>query len=450
MGRDQQRTGAKRGSNRELQSRPRDNKFPSALQLYRATLSRATASHTEEEISQWSADEAVARIERIDAVWQKFEQDWSQLGQQQLSADQITRYSKFFAEAEEEYLAYKAKLRNRLQVEAPISDALPTPGGSQAIQIQLTEAPKVPKFSGLEADWANFRAVYEAEVHKNAKFSDAQKMRYLLGALQGRAEQIYKHWPIADGSSYKELWEEMTKQYGNEYNTIRAHLQTLSAMKQLQQPSCDAMRKMLDAARNAFRQLKLLLTPEAVGEHMVLHRLEQMLDQDSRVQWSGRRSAEELPTLDDMFQFLEVRASLLSQMPAANTHGAAQSNRAAGTLNERGYSTGRGDEPRPICGLCPGQYHWPFKCGKFKALPMPDRLTYLIKQNRCNNCFSSRHHAAKCPDDPCPRCRQKHNSVLCPANSNVSGALATWHRLQREAGAQQTVAKQVATTDPKT
>lgn len=226
-------------------------------------------------------------------------------------------------------------------------------------------------------------------------------------------------------------------------------MQTLSALKPLQQPSCDAMRKMLDAARNAFRQLQLLLKPEEVGEHMLLHKLEQMLDQDSRVQWSVRRSAEELPKLPDMFQFLEVRASVLSQTPVANAGAITPSNKAAGAFTERGQSVGRGDKPRPKCELCPGQHHWPFKCPKFRLLPIADRQTQVAKSNRCANCFSSRHQTLKCPYLPCPRCRQKHNSVLCPANENIGGSLATLHRLQREATAQKAVTKQLTTTaDP--
>lgn len=48
---------------------------------------------------------------------------------------------------------------------------------------------------------------------------------------------------------------------------------------------------------------------------MLLHQIERLLDSDSRVQWSVRRSAEVLPSLAEMFRFLELCASLLSQMP---------------------------------------------------------------------------------------------------------------------------------------
>lgn len=294
---------------------------PSSIKLHMAILQRVIQNHTDLYVSNWGLDETTARIEQFSGILRKFELEWLSMSQNQLSHQQLIDCSDFYTKAEEMFLVHKMKLGVHLKLITTSTPAINTmtPINNQAIQIQLSEPPKVPKFSGLEVDWANFRAIYEAEIDNNTRFSDAQKMRYLLSALQGRAEIMYKNWPIGDGSSYKKLWSEICMQYGNEYNTIRAHLQTMASIQPLQKPSCESMRTMLDTVRSSFNQLQLIVKPEQIGEHILLYQLEQMLDMESRVQWSLHRPTNQVPTLQQMFVFLESRASILSQIQIERT-----------------------------------------------------------------------------------------------------------------------------------
>lgn len=186
--------------------------------------------------------------------------------------------------------------------------------------------------------------------------------------------------------------------------------------------------------RSSLRQLRLLLMDEKVAEHLLMHRIEALLDSESLSQWSLRQLPAALPTLAQMYEFLELRASAL--MGLLEEVGRPMELRLE--LRSKGATAPltfvRGDERRPDCKLCPGEQHWPFMCAKFKALSLNDRWARVQEWKRCANCFSSRHKTAECQEKKCPRCRAPHNRCLCPSNSKIERPPATYRRAIEASG----------------
>lgn len=54
--------------------------------------------------------------------------------------------------------------------------------------------------------------------------------------------------------------------------------------------------------------------PEHIAKHMLLYQVEGLLDPESRAQWELRRSSAVIPTLAQLLDFLELRASMLADM----------------------------------------------------------------------------------------------------------------------------------------
>lgn len=415
-----------------------EHAIPQSMRLSAIMMQRWMSNHDGEAIANWSMNEASTRLEHLEEMWREFNVGWQALTLRSISSANLNTCSDFYGEITDEYLRFKSMLRDRFGHVSSLpnsgiahkqSSTAVTAGG-QMIQIQLAEAPKVPKFSGLEVDWANFRAIFEVEVHLNMGISNTQKMHLLLNSLEGRAAKAYANWPIINDNSYGLLWAEICNHYGNEYNTIRAHLQALQTLKPMQHPTSDAMRQMVDVARGSFRQLQLLLKPEQIAEYMVLHQLESLLDAEGRAQWNLRRTMEALPTLSQMFNFMQLRASMLDTLAVApgtqitTTNNGFRSKVPANNTSiatQRGQSIGRGDEPHPACDLCAGQTHWPFKCPQFREKSIAERTNYVITHRMCTNCFSFKHFSKNCPDKGCPRCNKKHNSCLCPLNARIVG-----------------------------
>lgn len=391
--------------------------IPAGLTLGLHALKRYGEGDTLEQIDKWSEQALRVRLPRLEDAWLAFESTFNEQKNLTLTEDQIEAIGKCFREGEEIYLNVKTQMHIRLESFQPA--ALSTPNHMrQTVQVQLAEPACVPKFSGNEIEWANFRDAFMTEIHANARYTDAQKLRKLLGLLEGRAKSAMGTWTTSNEGAYTMALSALCKLYDNEYGTVQAHLRKVFALKPIQQASSYGLREILDTVRGAQRQLLLSLSPQQLGEYILLHQIEQLLDTENRAQWGMRRTTDALPTLAQMFEFLELRASLLANVPRLSQ----EESRRAPAVNltqASSTATGRSTEPPPKCDLCPNQQHWPYRCPKFKMLPIADRLAYVERRKMCAGCFSLKHMSANCTDRKCPRCNVRHNSCLCPHNQHA-------------------------------
>lgn len=273
------------------------------------------------DVATMSIPEIEVHLERLEDLWAEIEKEWRTLRSIINSEAAMETIGSEYARHLEMYMEFKSMLRAKLAVLPANSCSTPAPAMSstaisvgptgQTIQIQLSEPASIPQFSGRDEDWAHFRSAFVAEVHSCSRFNDLQKLRHLLGAVRGRAKNILGDWTLDSGGSYMQAWQGLCNSYDNEYNTIQTHLRKIDALQKLQRPTGAAIRKVLDTVRSAHRQLRILLTPELVAEHLLMHRIEAALDTETITQWSLRRAPSTLPTLHQMYEFLELRASAL-------------------------------------------------------------------------------------------------------------------------------------------
>lgn len=403
--------------------------LPAAVRMLAMSIRRFVERGMVSEKSSASIIETEANIEQLQKLWQRFEVGWEKVIELSLSPTQMNDSADFYSEILDIFLRKSTELQSHKNDLAKIANAStscakagPWPytmtSSGQVIQIQLAEPPKVPRFSGHEIDWANFQAHFEAEVHNNSQLSNAQKLRKLLDALEGRAKQAIGAWPTTDERSYELAWQALCRQYSNDYNTISAHMQRIFALKAVRQPSAEALREILDTTRVTHRQLSLMLSPEKVAEYILLHRLEWLMDTESQSQWATRRTANTLPTLSDLYDFLEIRASLM----AASPHAVKPRDEFKASTVQNVARNHSGAETRPNCYLCSGERHFPYHCAKFKALKLSDRNAYAEEHKLCLNCLGSKHTTSNCTRMKCPRCNEAHNSTLCPRNQKIESA----------------------------
>lgn len=397
---------------------------PVAMSLGLLALRRLNAY---EPVVSWQAGDT--RLSRLEDEWAGFDQAFNEQKCKSMSDAELSAISECFGEGEKIYLALKSQLRSYMEEQRPLAgssgSAISMIGtAQQSMQLQIAEPALVPKFSGNEEEWANFRDAFKTEVHLNPRYTQAQKLRKLMSSLEGRAKRAIGTWTASDERSYPLAWEALCKIYDNEYRTIQAHLQKIFALKPMSQSSRDSLREVLDTVRGAHRQLRLLLPPEQIADYLFLFQIERTLDSESQAQWGMRRTNVELPTLDQMYDFLELRSSLMGTLPRNTAIIRSSEGQIRGTAPGEAsptpmFNIGRGNEPKPKCDLCQNRYHWPFACPRFRAMPISERMTYVVRHKMCISCFSTKHETANCPDRQCPRCHVRHNSCLCPQNPNT-------------------------------
>lgn len=396
----------------------RSSTVPVPMTIGLASLRRQMLTQESDQLLSASLQAINFRLAHIESIWADFENSWKCLVASSATEDKLSASSACYEEGENIYLNLKTQFLERIDTLGSSSASVST---DSTHIVQLAEPIKVPKFSGQEEDWGIYRQAFHAIVHSNPRLNNAQKLLKLLESLEGRAKQaVGSYWSTADDRNFDLAWTALCRQYDNEYGIIRAHLRKIYALKPMQEASCDGLRNVLDTVRGAQRQLQLILPPEKVADYILLHHVEQILDPVSLSDWSLKRTTTELPSLENIYEYLEIKSATLAGMSkttSATKHTeelrrqSSTKGSATTTLNNRG----RISEDRPRCDLCPNQFHWPFKCDKFRSLQMADRKAYILGHGMCINCFSRKHEADKCPDRACPRCNKHHNSLLCSA-----------------------------------
>lgn len=205
------------------------------------------------------------------------------------------------------------------------------------------------------------------------------------------------------------------------------------------------------AVRNARRNLQSMLSADRLSDYQFLHQLEAILDEDSKREWEMRRDTNTLPTLDEMFEFLERRTMFLSglsmstgQVPSTiPEHKAAPQSIIANrtpnyTSNQstQGRRNNQNNSTRPSktnwtstekCLKCGKNCYALFRCNEFEALPLVERAQFVAEKLLCRICFSNRHKTEQCYKVGCQKsqCGERHNSFLCPLNARFKTGQTT-------------------------
>lgn len=392
-----------------------------------------------------------ARLELLESRWKDFEAKYYRSPDEPMGEQGISNQNKCFSTAEEAYLEAKAVLCQKIDA---FKTAATERGGlaDQNVVRQLgaiLSQDKLPIFNGDFTQWASFRDLFRIEVHENSNFTNAQKLKKLLNALDGPARRAIGDWRIGNGEGYEKAWQALCRQYDNDYRTIRAHLRKIHELKPMRAASGEDLSESLYAVRNARRNLQSMLQSESLSDYQFLHQLESILDDDSKREWEMRRDTNILPTLDEMFEFLERRTMFLSslsggagriattdQKVAASVE---SSNRTINNVVNQSFQNRRNNQnigSRPAksnwvstekCVKCGKNCYALFRCNEFGALTLAERARFVADKNLCRICFSNRHKTETCEKNGCQKsdCGERHNSYLCPLNAKFKTSQST-------------------------
>lgn len=323
---------------------------------------------------------------------------------------------------------------------------------------QMMHSVKLPEFDGNPAKWKEFKSTFETKVHNNHKMHNIDKFLKLKQCVVGSAAATLGNWLITE-ESYQKAWQKLCNVFDNDYLIMRAHLNDIFGIKQMQHATHANLRHLADTVSNATQQLQILEANTA--ELMLIHLMESKLDSESRAKWDMDRNPNIIPTLDEFFGFLDTRSKMLlnqesqfgsdsnmnAQKHTANTRfqpydryqrpnvqlRAKNSNPFArsSNINQR-----FAQKPRlPPCVLCQ-EDHGLFRCARFLILSLALRLAKVEQFNLCKACLG-RHNISTCRFNiPCKHCKDGsvHNSTLCPilVNGATNAMLRTITTTQNE------------------
>lgn len=188
--------------------------------------------------------------------------------------------------------------------------------------------------------------------------------------------------------------------------------------------SYSGIRGLINTVTNTSRQLASLLDPEARCEFMIMYLLENRMPSRTRTAWEMHRDTNTRPKLTDMLACLERRATGLAGVSSPanddSDSGSKPRNENRKSFSQVPRPTERRSRvnPRqslPPCPMCSAD-HGLFRCDKFLAMKLVNRLEFVRQSRLCTSCLRSGHPVDMCPKPQyaCRNCTgEHHNTAIC-------------------------------------
>lgn len=388
-------------------------------QLTRIT--RAMTAFTEGD----SLAEVEARVQKLHELWDKFDIAQTGIELVEESDAQVEERASF------EAAYYKtAALAKQLLAPLPTSQANDharvnrlqlVQDGQELVAGSSIKLPtlNLPKFDGHYAQWLPFRDTFEALIDKNESLSDIQKFYYLRSSLQGVASQVIHSLEIS-AANYREAWNLLKARFENKRLLIHHHVQGLFEMATIPKESALQLRKLLDDTLKHLRALKTLGQPTDQWDSLIIHMMASKLDPVTRRKWETNNTAQNIPTFDQLTEFLTQHCAMLetlnpSKQTSSKTTKNSNSNvkkaeESISCISSKNESDTKTNETK-TCPTCQGN-HLIFHCSTFKGYTTQEKWNEVKRLRVCFNCLRSDHTSDKCRSSSCKKCNKKHNTLL--------------------------------------
>ncbi len=313
----------------------------------------------------------------------------------------VTEHSDLFKRAIRAHAAFKG-IKMSFPVQPPPST---TSTVTPTVRLPTLE---LPSFGGNLQEWVSFRDIFEAAVGSRTTLTKSQKLTYLKTCLVGEAAKHIRSLVLSD-ANYDIAWKALTDRYHNERELLFAILKRLTNQSNVSSSSI-SVRALIDTTKECTRSLETLSIPVQHWDAILVFLIFQKLDSSSRELWEQQLKDSKIPSLDEMYTFLEQRARALS----AGAVAAPSRSQAPRIHHQRQPPQNFHVDTSSQCKLeCGGTSHPLFACNKFRNMTVSDRINQIKQTNSCFNCLSEGHSVANCGNQhSCKNCGQRHHTMI--------------------------------------
>lgn len=287
------------------------------------------------------------------------------------------------------------------------------------------------EFDGTLSKWATFRDMFHAAVHQAGYMTGSFKLRQLKKSLKGEAAEVLEGWVETD-ENFEPAWQRLNAVFDQPHQAAIQLLSRLNELPVILKANRRELQRLSNVANTVKLQVNGLGYNTQHSDIMFIALIENKLDRETKRAWEHRR--DDNPTLQQLLTFVEREAKALPFEPVKpiedrKRHHENPPNHSNIKRFKNGNQPNYSDEKKSIANgplKCPftdcGQVHFLFRCPKYLALDRDNREKFLKKSRLCLNCLYPGHFVKFCVKDGCTRCKQKHNSTICPGNPFISKA----------------------------
>jgi len=373
-------------------------------------------------------DQITVRLEKTTETWLDFQQVQLQIEEEGETPDESEKYRNGF---EQLYYDNVAKCNKIIRAASPgvISNLPSDRTSNESTSNEINSHPnihpvqsamklaaiEIPKFTGVYTEWAAFYDIYTALIHENKSMCDIQKFFYLRSCLGGDAEKVIQCLQTT-AENYQAAWKSLTTRYDNKRVLIQVHVKALFDLEPVKKESSVHLRALIDTLSGHLKALESLgQTPDRWGA-LLFHLITSKLDAGTRREWESEAATAEELKVPILIDFLKSRFRILEAIESVKPSNIQVQKEVPRSkkLNDRSSSFTTTTTFK--CYNCSGP-HSIYKCTKFLALTIAERIKRINDLKLCNICL--RVHSEKCKSRRCPKCARPHNGLLhLPPRSN--------------------------------
>ena len=301
---------------------------------------------------------------------------------------------KIYSEALEKFENLRDRFEGKQRDATAVAAA---PAVESSLRIKDIE---IPEFHGEPRKFLEYKGLFETLVHRNAKYSNPEKMILLRQSLKGEAEKLLSD--STNDLSYPEAWGVVCEWFENRFLIVNALFRDLFALKPIKDSS--AVRSLLLEVDSILRGLKSAGQETEHWGSLLQYFVSSKLDDETRRDWLN--SCDVTAAYP---QFTELKKFLISRCHTAEASNFKVRPAPPSTLKQpakppkpnspkqpRKSYAATSSMPSEACICCGKPFHLLIHCDKFKSRSPYQRYEMIRAARLCNNSSFS----------GCANCRQ--------------------------------------------
>ncbi|XP_031342802.1 uncharacterized protein LOC116170471 [Photinus pyralis] len=257
---------------------------------------------------------------------------------------------------------------------------------------------KIPTFRSGYDNWAPFHDLFEKLIHSNEKLSNAEKMHYLKGHVDGEAARLIQHLMISE-QNYVTAWKILQNRYNNKRLMVNTLLDRILEFSKMETAKASRLKWLHDTIHECLETISNLGMDTSSWGPMVIRITTKKWDSETnRLFEQSLKQPNEIPALGEVMQFMQTRF---------------QSLEASGSMQSKDASPRYtwGNTSTISCHYCQ-QEHRLEQCLKFKGLSINDRNKEVRERKICFRCLKHNSEEKCYSAYRCAECGYPHHTLL--------------------------------------
>jgi hypothetical protein len=164
-------------------------------------------------------------------------------------------------------------------------------------------------------DWVTLKETFLWLVGDSVMIHNIQKFHYLLSAINCDVKRVIQHIPVSE-QGFRVAWEILIERYENEMLAINTDTDNIMKLPSLTAENASQLRQIADTTKCNLEALKAMKQNSDNWDTIITYILAQRLDNKTKMEWELHIYNKELPTLQQLYTFLEHRCNALESVSA--------------------------------------------------------------------------------------------------------------------------------------